>query len=134
MGEERGRSARSLLIVEDSQVAADALRVLFEESGFEVGVADSVAEAISAASKGEYGAMLLDLRLPDADGLVVMSELRARGVKLPLTYALTGTDDPAASAAALTAGCRAVIVKPARPMELLRRLKADLEGWQPAAG
>ena len=97
--------------------------MLFEESGFEVRVAASAADAIALAKDQQADVALLDLGLPDADGLTVLDAWRRDGTAPGVIYGLTGTDDPAVSAAAIAAGCREVIIKPARPLELLRMIR-----------
>ena len=109
--------------MEDSALAAVALKVLFEESGFTVRVAASAAEAIQLAAEERPDAALLDFGLPDADGLTVLEAWRRDDSTPRIVYALTGTDDPTVTEAARAAGCRDVIVKPARPLELLRTIR-----------
>ena len=113
-----------VLIVEDSAVASGALRLLFEESGMRVAIAASVAEALDAAAVETPDAVLLDLRLPDGDGLSLLDTWQRNDAMPKTIYALTGTDDPAVVQRAKAAGCDDVILKPAKAMELLRRIKA----------
>lgn len=108
-------------------MAAGALRVLFEESGFEVRVAASAADAIAMAKEQRPDVALLDLGLPDADGLTVLDAWRRDGSAPQVIYGLTGTDDPAVSAAAIAAGCREVLVKPANPLGLMRMIRHALD-------
>ena len=114
-----------VLIVDDSALVRDALQLLFEETGHRVAVAASAAEAIAACVRERPDVMLLDLTLPDGDGLTVMGALRTRDA-LPRTVAvLTGHDDPATLARCREAGCREVLVKPVPTKELLSKVK----GW-----
>ncbi len=108
-----------ILLVEDSELVSAALRILFEESGYHVTVAASVADAIHAACASVPDVMLLDLGLPDADGLSVLEALSDRGVDLPVTVALTGTDDPVVRARCIAVGCREVLLKPVPARELV---------------
>jgi DNA-binding response OmpR family regulator len=112
-----------VLIVEDSPLAVDALRVLFEETGHRVTVATTVVQAIVIAREEHPDIMLLDLGLPDGDGLDVMTALRADGSQ-PVTFALTGTDDAAVTKRCIAAGCREVLVKPVRPRTLLEKVES----------
>jgi len=111
-----------ILLVEDSSLVSDALRVLFEETGHRVTIAASAAEAVDAAIAETPDVMLLDLGLPDADGLTVLDSLRARGVAIPTTIALTGDGDDATVARCIQAGCQEVLLKPVSPRELLRKI------------
>jgi DNA-binding response OmpR family regulator len=111
-----------ILLVEDSDLVSAALRILFEEHGYRVTVVTSAADAIHHVSAAPPDLMLLDLGLPDANGLTVLEALADRGVELPVTVALTGTDDPATTAKCLDWGCREVLVKPVPARELVGRV------------
>lgn len=113
-----------VLIVEDSSLAVDALRVLFEETGHRVSVATTVAQAVDVARAERPDIMLLDLGLPDGDGLDVLAALQADGSEPAVTFALTGSDDKAVTARCLAAGCRDVLVKPVRPRTLLETVES----------
>lgn len=112
-----------MLIVEDNELVTGALRILFEETGHRVSVAHSVAEAVSCARTDTPDLMLLDLTLPDGDGLDVVKSLTASGAAPRATLALTGRDDPASLARCTAAGVAEVFVKPVATRELLSRAK-----------
>ncbi len=67
-----------LLIVEDDADAAEILREMLERDGFAADIAPTGREALSAARTGVYAALLVDLQLPDADGIGLIRALRAR--------------------------------------------------------
>ena len=108
-----------ILLVEDNPFASGALRILFEETGHDVTVAASAAEAIAAATRSRPDVMLLDLGLPDADGLTVLHALGPRGLAPRYTIALTGDADEATVARCRAAGCHSVLLKPVSPRILL---------------
>ena len=110
-----------VLIVEDNDLVTGALRILFEETGRRVTVAHSVAEAIAAGEGDPPDLLLLDLSLPDGDGLDVVTRLMACGVRPKAMVALTGRDDPASIQRCKDAGITAVMVKPVPTNELLKR-------------
>ena len=112
-----------MLIVEDNELVTGALRILFEATGRRVTVAHTVAEAIDAGSSDPPDLLLLDLSLPDGDGLEVSRSLSKRGVQPKATVALTGRDDPASRERCSEAGITAVMVKPVPTKELLRKAK-----------
>ena len=114
--------APHILLVEDSALVTEALRVLFEETGHRVTIAASAAEAIEAGSLEIPDVMLLDLGLPDADGLAVLEALSARGRAPRRTIALTGDGDDATMRRCRAAGCDEVLLKPVPPRELLRKV------------
>ena len=114
---------RHVLIVEDNELVTDALRILFEETGRRVTVAHSVADAIRVGSLDPPDLLLLDMRLPDGEGLDVARTLSANGVVPKATIALTGQDDPAVAERCAAAGCSAVLVKPVATRDLLEKAK-----------
>ena len=118
-------SNRRLLIAEDSELAASALRLLFEESGFDVAVATSVQSVIDIGTSWHPHVMLLDITLSDGDGLTALRSLNESGNAPSLTIALTGHDDDDLRQRCMDAGCAEVLLKPApiaRLLELARSL------------
>lgn len=110
-----------VLIVEDNELVTGALRILFEETGHRVRVAHSVAEAVASARVQAPDLLLLDLSLPDGDGLDVARQLTALGIRPKATVAITGRDDDASIKRCEEAGCTAVMVKPVSTAELLTK-------------
>jgi len=64
--------------------------------------------------------MLLDIGLPDGDGLAVIGALAARGLRPVITYAMTGHSDAATHERCMAAGCDGVLIKPVPVQQLLR--------------
>jgi DNA-binding response OmpR family regulator len=126
---------RLLLIDDDLRLTAmvgDYLR----GHGFEVDTAGSLAEARLRLKSLDYSALVLDLMLPDGDGLDLTRELRAdaRLRRLPLLM-LTARGEPMDRVVGLELGADDYLSKPFEPRELLARIKAllrraapDLEG------
>ncbi len=71
------------------------MRVLFEQTGRRVSIAGTVADAISVASADRPDLMLIDLTLPDGDGLAILEELQRINRAPRVAVALTGHDEPA---------------------------------------
>ena len=112
-----------LLIVDDSADVTGALRILFEETGHDVSVAGSIRDAIAVAKSRAVDVMLLDLTLPDGDGLSALARMRDAAVAPKVTAALTGRAEPETAARCTAAGCAAVLVKPVPIAELLRKVR-----------
>jgi CheY-like chemotaxis protein len=110
-----------ILIVEDSALVMDALRILFTETGHQVSVAMTVREGVDACRAARPDVMLLDLTLPDGEGLEVLDRL-ADAERPRVSVALTGHDDPEIRRRCVAAGCRDVLLKPVPTRELLRRM------------
>ncbi|MEP7066050.1 MAG: response regulator [Gemmatimonadota bacterium] len=114
-----------ILLVEDNALVIGALRLLLEETGHRVSDASTVAAASRVLSTDRPDVVLLDLTLGSEDGLALFSSMDAAGEPRPIVVALTGHDDPATFERCASAGCRAVLVKPIRPLEL----KSQIAGW-----
>lgn len=95
------------------------MRILFESAGCRVSIGGSIAEALSVASRDPASLVLLDLTLPDGDGLSLVEPLRVAGCKT--VVALTGHDDVDTRKRCLAAGCADVFVKPVPARELVAR-------------
>lgn len=112
-------SAR-VLLVEDSPMISGALKLLLEAGGFQVTVAASATEAVSWPEAEPPDIMLLDIGLPDGDGLSVIGELALRGLKPLSTWAMTGHADIETHTRCIAAGCAGVLIKPVPAQQLLQ--------------
>lgn len=92
------------------------MRMLLETGGHDVRVAHTVAEGIAACNASPIDLMLLDLTLPDGDGLEILAQATAPP---SVTLALTGWDEPAIIQRCRAAGCRDVLLKPVPARTLL---------------
>lgn len=115
-----------VLLVEDSALVVDALRLLLEETGHRVSAAFNVRQAVDTALAERPDVILLDLTLGREDGLDVLGEL-ARAERLPpVAVALTGHDTPETRARCLEAGCVDVLTKPVSALQLPRLIRSWL--------
>jgi DNA-binding response OmpR family regulator len=110
-----------VLVVEDSQYLSDAFRIMLERSGFRVSVAGNIAGAL--ALEEQVDVLLLDLSLPDGDGISLLARLHASGRAPRGSVALTGHDDPITRQRCLSAGCAQVLVKPVAVAELIATVR-----------
>lgn len=127
-------SARLLLIDDDARLTAmigDYLR----GNGYEVDAAGSLAAGRERLRHGVYDALVLDLMLPDGDGLDLTRELRAdpRLKRMPLLM-LTARGEPLDRVVGLELGADDYLPKPFEPRELLARVKALLRRAEPDHG
>jgi DNA-binding response OmpR family regulator len=113
-----------LLLVEDDDRISHPLRRLLENEGFEVHHVDRGSLAISAAATLRPDLVLLDLGLPDMDGLDVCRELRARG-DVPIIV-ISARADEVDKVVALEIGADDYVSKPFSPRELTARVKSVL--------
>ena len=117
---ETGRVSGRVLLVEDSPLINGALKMLLEAGGFDVTLATTAAEASAWSHPDRADVMLLDVGLPDGDGLGVIAALEAKGMKPAVTYAMTGYADEATRNRCIAAGCDGVLLKPVPVQQLLR--------------
>ena len=110
-----------VLVAEDNTLVADAMRLLFEETGHRVTTAGTIVAVVAAAASDPVDLLLLDLGLSDGDGLEVLTQLRERGTLPRVNVALTGRDEPEVIERCKAAGCRDVLLKPVPVGELLRK-------------
>jgi two-component system, OmpR family, KDP operon response regulator KdpE len=115
-----------VLLVDDSSLVVDALRLLLEGHGYTVTVADSLATARSAVAQHVPDVIVLDVGLPDGDGLEFVRDWPADTA--PAFLALTGHADQETRNRCLEVGCRDVLVKPVSSAELIRHIHAVTHG------
>ena len=112
-----------VLVVDDDRGLRDVLRRALTMSGYEVRLAENGSEALTEVASGVPDAMVLDLGLPDVDGLEVTRELRRQGNRLPVLM-LTARDAVSDRIDGLDAGADDYLVKPFDVDELKARLRA----------
>ncbi len=115
---------RLLVVEDDPQVRAMLARALGYE-GFEVTTAATAESAMAALRTADPELMLLDLLLPDEDGMDVCRRVRAAGAHLPILM-LTARDTVSDRIAGLEAGADDYLVKPFSTAELVARVRALL--------
>jgi two-component system OmpR family response regulator len=116
-----------VLIVEDNALVTSATRILLEDAGFRVSTAARIDEAHAICGSAPPDVILLDLRLPDGDGLSLLKRLRDDNAPLPVVVALTGRDEPEIRARCLRAGCVDVLVKPVDVRSLATRIRSWID-------
>jgi two-component system KDP operon response regulator KdpE len=117
-------SGGRILVVDDEPQILRALRASLEGAGYEVDVAATAADALSAAALRPPDAVIVDLVLPDRSGTDVARELRG-WTDVPILV-LSAVGDEHEKVAALDAGADDYVTKPFGIEELLARLRAAL--------
>lgn len=114
-----------LLVVEDNQRLAQHLALGLKAAGFDIDHLTSAVAAQEALVTARYAALILDLGLPDGDGLAILRELRARKDPIPVLVltARGGVDDRING---LRTGADDYLVKPFAVGELVARIEALL--------
>jgi DNA-binding response OmpR family regulator len=113
---------RVLLVEDEHKISAYVKRGL-EESGYAVDAVFTGKDALAWADSAPYDAIILDILLPEMDGLETCKELRDRGDRTPILM-LTARDTIDDRVAGLDAGADDYLIKPFALKELLARLRA----------
>jgi DNA-binding response OmpR family regulator len=114
-----------LLIVEDNEELAELLAKGLRSAGYEADILSSIEEARSVLETTFYAALILDLGLPDGDGLELLRELRHRNNPIPVLV-LTARGGLHDRVHGLRSGADDYLVKPFALEELIARLEAQL--------
>jgi two-component system OmpR family response regulator len=112
-----------ILIVEDEPSLARQLRQTLESAGYAVDSASDGEEGQFLGETESYDAVILDLGLPEVDGLTVLDRWRKAGHKMPVLV-LTARDSWSDKVAGLDAGADDYLAKPFQSEELIARLRA----------
>ena len=123
-------TAPRVLVIEDNADLGLGLRVNFEERGYAVTIARTGGEGLRRARQGAWNLLLLDLSLPDLDGLEVLDALRRDGNEAPVIV-LTARTQQAAKIRGLRAGADDYVTKPFDIEELLARVEVVLRRSRP---
>jgi two-component system, OmpR family, KDP operon response regulator KdpE len=126
---EPGKLATVALVIDDEPQIRRLLRVTLEANGYQVFDAATGQEGIVQAAQCRPEVVLLDLGLPDLDGVTVLKRLREWS-KVPVVV-LSVRDREGDKIAALDAGADDYVTKPFSPGELLARLRTALRHVQP---
>ena len=116
--------AERVLLIDDDEALAAMVGEYLGGSGFDVTARHDVASGLEALRSGRFAALLLDLMLPDGDGLEVCRKVRAES-DLPILM-LTARGDEMDRIVGLELGADDYLPKPFHPRELLARLRAVL--------
>jgi two-component system KDP operon response regulator KdpE len=119
-----------VLVVDDEPQIVRALKVVLREAGFQVIAAETASQALDLAAVSQPDAAIVDLVLPDGDGVEVTRRLREWSEMPILVLSAVGEEDQ--KVRALEAGADDYITKPFGTRELVARLQAALRRTAPA--
>ena len=115
----------TVFIVDDDEMVRDSLRALLEAHRFQVHDFESARGFLDNRERLARGCLLVDMHMPDMNGLELLQALRKQGDAMPAVL-YTGRNDPELEARALTAGASAVLDKPVTHTTLLAAIRQAL--------
>jgi DNA-binding response OmpR family regulator len=118
----------ALLVVEDELLTRRTLEDLLQREGFAVSTVGSIAEAMGEVNRRSYDLILLDLILPDGDGIDACGRIRERH-RMPIVI-LSTRRQLEDRVAGLETGADDYIVKPFEPADMIARIRAQLRRAQ----
>jgi DNA-binding NtrC family response regulator len=121
------KPGRTVLVVDDEPSIVDGLRLTLEAEGYAVRIAGSVATALAAVAQGEAQVAIVDLMLPDGDGLALTRELKKRDRAIEVIVITAYGSVRKAMEATKGAGAFHILEKPFDPDEVLGVVAHALE-------
>jgi CheY-like chemotaxis protein len=119
----------NILIIDDDKLVGEATQILLRASGYNVTVAQDGKSGIEAISAGRFDLAIVDLFMPDMNGLKVMEAIRQSNPTMPM-IAVSGfmfggacPPMPEFEAMAIEAGATSTLYKPFRPPQLLQAVE-----------
>ncbi len=122
-------NAQSVLVVEDEASIASFVSLYLKNAGYEVRTAANGAEALASAERDKPSLIVLDLMLPDIDGIEICRRLRQKS-DVPILM-LTARDEDVDKIIGLEVGADDYLTKPFNPRELVARVKSILRRATP---
>ena len=115
----------SILLIEDEPDVVNFIKKGLGEESFEVTVALNGDDGLEMALKNKYDIVLLDIMIPEKNGIEVCKEIRGHGIQTPILF-LTALNTPDNIALGLNSGADDYLVKPFKFNELIARIRAIL--------
>jgi len=119
----------SVLIVDDEESIRDSLRMILEYEGYRVDEASGGAEALARVADRSPDAVLLDIKMPEMDGLTVLKKLRERGYDMPVLV-ISGHGDISTAVEAIRLGAYDFFEKPLQRERVLLSLGNAIDSYR----
>jgi len=107
-----------ILIVDDDPIVLDSCRLILEAEGFDVSSVPSADKALETLENDDYDLLLIDVKMPEHDGMYLMQEIKIRWPEIPIVV-MSGYPTPQTIADGVRMGAEKFIAKPFTPDELL---------------
>ena len=127
----KGLEQARILVIDDDKAVRKSHEAVLKENGYLVDIAENGKEAIAKSKARLYNLALVDLRLPDMDGVELLTAMREAVPKMAKII-ITGYPSLENAIEAVNRGADAYIVKPYTMEDLLRKIKEQLQKQQEA--
>ena len=121
-----------ILVCDDERDIVNALKIYLEAEGHQMVTAHTGAEALAALEREEVHLVLLDIMMPDMDGIAAMTRIRERS-NVPVIL-LTAKSEDTDKVLGLNLGADDYVTKPFNPVELLARVRSQLRRYMQLGG
>jgi len=111
-------SPKSILVVDDDLNLRQTLVMILRNAGYEVFFAENAQKCLLLLQTREYHLMVLDHKMPDMNGMTLLSVIRRTYPDLPVVF-LTGNGSPELEKEAWEKGVKGYLIKPADPEKIL---------------
>jgi two-component system OmpR family response regulator len=125
-------SGARILVVDDDRHIREVMRFALEKAGYTVTEATDGSQAFALISGNEFDLVVLDIVMPEDDGLTLCRKIRARNTRLPIIF-VSSRDDELDRVLGLELGADDYLTKPFSPRELSARVAAVLRRTRPDA-
>ena len=115
-----------ILVVDDEDIVLESCRKVLEADGFEVMLATSAEEALEIMESELPVALLMDIKMPERDGIYLMGQIREKWLEIPVIV-MTGYPTAETIAEAAKMGAATLISKPFTPDELVETIRRVLK-------
>jgi len=119
-------SKARILIIDDDENIRKVLQTILEDEGYVVGTADTAKKGIEQSEKAFYNLALIDVRLPDMEGIELLSKLRTTKPKMRKII-VTGYPTLQNAVSAVNKGADAYVMKPFEVEKILQTIREQLK-------
>jgi DNA-binding response OmpR family regulator len=116
----------SILVLDDDEIVRRTLAFILKHAGHQVTTADHPQDAITCLDAGNFDLLILDLLMPDMDGLSLLGEIRKKHPVIPVLI-LTGHAGIESAIQAMRLNARDYLIKPVEPSVLIERIQKVLD-------
>jgi DNA-binding NtrC family response regulator len=119
-------NAMKILVVDDEEIVLESCQAVLEEAGFEAVLVSSADKALKAIKHEDFSLLLIDVKMPEHDGMYLMQEVKKRCPGTPVIV-MSGYYTADTINEAIRMGAATFIAKPFEPEELINTIRQVIE-------